>query len=1112
MNNQPIKIDSLEVFRENNFPIQIDFDSPELIETPVEVELWSNGEYFATIDHEISGDMLSFETSVEQHREVFKAAIYVKMVGEYKYTFPLEITMDGAISAPQTRTITAPSVGTVRVSTYSDVATAKASQAAIDAATRAEAAADRADLGLIPKGPWNPVTNTPTLAATPDPTFVDGSAYDISATGTMPFAGRNFTTGKAVKSSDTLKKMGTQWYLIEFQIGAGSVNESALAQGSVSANKTDFLTPEKNMFNVLETGNILGKYINESTGAEVTSSSHNTTHLIPVVAGSSYAVSSNGATVTARMIWYNASGVFISGNLGNTASRVAPAGAVSLRVSVNHTSVSWTLLQVEAAAAATAFSPYRLILKASKGIPILADGLRSDASLLASQLGYNRGKNLFDKSHAENLIGFFISNTTGTITSSSVHRTTHFIDINEAVSFSVSSSTIGTLRVIYYNAAKAFISGYLGTTMPQVTPTGTKFIRVSISTDTTSWDFLQVELGVATRYESFGFKIKQIQSKPVSITDADHSITSEYAQALSNEAILTAPQLGYTQTSNIFNVNDAENLNDKFISESTGAISTLSGYKTSHFIKVSPGDVLSISATPFQNARSIYYAANKAFISGHGTGVAWPRTVPASAEYVRVSINSATTGWDTLKLEKGAVSTDYEPYGFILDTIHGGKVFAKNLLNPVESSAMEDPVIAPIIYLPRQKEIIVYNENVNKFYEADGKDRTRIEISGEPSGMKARGFGMVYKQSSGTASLTALSASIKIYSKEYEQVKNIPFTIQPVDQTVTTPARVMNLGDSFTLRSAFCDPITEGVSATGLTFHGMRRSAPNGATRQVNCEGRGGWLMSDYHTTRTDLFSPFRQPVDPYKFYGPTQYWISAVNGPLIGTFPLNYDWGNIEPSILAMYSGTTGLLLSPNVNDVMYVNADSAYKRWTGSAWEVITSATLSFSFNFAKYRSLYGCPAIDVLHVLLGTNDFSTTRMSTFNSTYTTFKSRMDTILTSFKADNPAGKFIVGTPTSSGRQGTYETERRKLGYWLTAQALIRDYAGRELTNVFLADYHSVVSRDYAFPRSEELPFDQYAGDLRVPLITDTVHESLEGYYQMGNIYMGTVQKARQS
>ncbi|MCF0074486.1 hypothetical protein LZD49_28635 [Dyadobacter sp. CY261] len=234
MSNQPAKLWSSPIFRENPFPVEIDFESAGSITTPVTVELWSNEAFFEIIPCTVVDDKISFVITVPQLRAVNarKSAVYIKEAGITTYYGPVIVTLDGAVSQPQTFTITAPSAGTIRVTTYSDAAT----KAVID-----EALAQIADnlqeiedikqqiieygeSGRTYLGIWDASVNVPALStAVP----VAGSYYKIGVPGTQNITGapKFYPEGAFVISN------GTVWQLDE----TGSI----VADGSVTVAKLE---------------------------------------------------------------------------------------------------------------------------------------------------------------------------------------------------------------------------------------------------------------------------------------------------------------------------------------------------------------------------------------------------------------------------------------------------------------------------------------------------------------------------------------------------------------------------------------------------------------------------------------------------------------------------------------------------------------------------------------------------------------------------------------------------------------------------------------------------------------------------------------------------------
>ncbi|MCF0059924.1 SGNH/GDSL hydrolase family protein [Dyadobacter chenwenxiniae] len=226
MNNQPRKVADLTAFIENPFPIIMQFLKPSIIVAPVVVELWSNKAIFVVVPSSAVGANISFTLTVAWLRVIENAQIYVKFAGETKFSFPIKTTLDGAVSSESTFVITAPSIGTVRVSSFSDEATAAKALEAIQAAEEARGYRDEAkDLvasagtGIEQKGMYNWATNTPTLSADATIGQTDPEKYqiyDIPATGVglAQFSGKNFTAGDTMGEGKLKQDPSGQWFFI----------------------------------------------------------------------------------------------------------------------------------------------------------------------------------------------------------------------------------------------------------------------------------------------------------------------------------------------------------------------------------------------------------------------------------------------------------------------------------------------------------------------------------------------------------------------------------------------------------------------------------------------------------------------------------------------------------------------------------------------------------------------------------------------------------------------------------------------------------------------------------------------------------------------------------
>lgn len=65
--------------------------------------------------------------------------------------------------------------------------------------------------GVDFEGEYNITTNTPALTATPSPSLNNGKYYIVNGSGTIGFAGTNFSVGQVFNTGDRLVKKGSQW-------------------------------------------------------------------------------------------------------------------------------------------------------------------------------------------------------------------------------------------------------------------------------------------------------------------------------------------------------------------------------------------------------------------------------------------------------------------------------------------------------------------------------------------------------------------------------------------------------------------------------------------------------------------------------------------------------------------------------------------------------------------------------------------------------------------------------------------------------------------------------------------------------------------------------------
>ena len=208
--------------------------------------------------------------------------------------------------------------------------------------------------GYTPKGNWSIATNTPDLSTI---TKAAGDAYIVLADGTSSLTG----TSIAMKKGDAV-----HWNDVD-EVWIWRPNATIPVDASVSPQKTNFLSPGKNLFNPADSGVQPGHYVLYSNGVATVSAPYNATGYMPVTAGQPYTLSYKH-----HIAWYDANRVYISGSNLNLAELnvtvTAPAGAAFLRCSV--AVGSWAAFQVEAGPAFTGYQAFRWKLNTAAGVLI----------------------------------------------------------------------------------------------------------------------------------------------------------------------------------------------------------------------------------------------------------------------------------------------------------------------------------------------------------------------------------------------------------------------------------------------------------------------------------------------------------------------------------------------------------------------------------------------------------------------------------------------------------------------------------------------------------------------------------------------------------------------
>ena len=305
---------------------------------------------------------------------------------------------------------------------------------------------------------------------------------------------------------------------------------------------------------------------------------------------------------------------------------------------------------------------------------------------------------------------------------------------------------------------------------------------------------------------------------------------------------------------------------------------------------------------------------------------------------------------------------------------------------------------------------------------------------------------------------------------------------------VSTPAaendglpilRVSFIGSSTTQSAYFKEAFTRYVSYFELI--GIRH-APNEPT--IKHEGRGGTTLALHFGEGNGVsedplyhFMPFWQPNDvsaneTYRYWGATGFWILAHTHPDNESQDENengaYENGCYNPEVLAKFDSTTGFLINPTQGDIMYDNTNSRYVLYDGSQWIPTTRETYNWSFQYAKYLSMWGLETPDVVSICLGTNDFKNVEVANMEKEIGKWNILMDTLITDIHTNvDPNIKIVLcnqGHFSNYGKSGI-PTALWNYKMWLHLKDLVKVYDKRESENIYVLAQGSEISAEYGFP-----------------------------------------------
>jgi len=715
---------------------------------------------------------------------------------------------------------------------------------------------------------------------------------------------------------------------------------------------------------------------------------------------------------------------------------------------------------------------------------ILNDGTTWGAEATKINLNFDEtakksaGKNKFNKGAADISIGFYINPANGSLGASASYNTTGYLRVVAGTQYTLSYKH----NIAWYDINKAFISASSAsdTNKTQTAPANAVFIRATVSSVPEIYNVFQIEVGnQQTIFEEYYEYIDE-KIRPKSITQAE----SEF--------------IGLGTGKNLFN--KATATDNVYISSVDGSIAGNSLYSASDFIPVTPNSEYSFVVTHYA-----WYNSNKGYITGyHSANTPVRKIAPANAAYLRTSLPKEAK--DVFQVEIGAVSTAYEAYEQFYK-LKGVKVLGddiKLLLNAISNLLFFN---TNQIALPAKQYFL--NNYENSIYHPAVVERwmpNHFFLQLESGAFVNRSN--LSRILNPVADPTVVA---NLYNLNFDVVSSKQFALIVGDQSANNGALVIHaIGDSLTYNSTYL--LRARQLCPALSFSAMR--VPYGDAG-ITVEGRGGWHLNSYfsslHST-SDSFTPYMHLADPYKYYGNTDFWKKVASG------DVGYTYGGFAAKCTQIgFSAATGLKSAPAANDVMYNDANARYERWDGSAWVAFTAVAGDFTFNFAKYRSIWGISQPNIVTIMLGTNDFYAKTKAEIQASFTAWKAQLEVLIASVKADNPSCKIALLIPPSTngmaiaGIDTAVFNQKLNASQFYARQLMISNFDSREAEYIYVVDTGSSIDPIYGFTlAAAEKPFSDFVGTETIKLQSNSPHPSTEGYYQMGIRLAGFIQAIR--
>tara|TARA_R110000737_G_scaffold232901_1_gene246247 strand:- start:1208 stop:3727 length:2520 start_codon:yes stop_codon:yes gene_type:complete len=682
------------------------------------------------------------------------------------------------------------------------------------------------------------------------------------------------------------------------------------------------------------------------------------------------------------------------------------------------------------------------------------------------------GKNLFNLNTVIPLK--YVRYNDGELADNTSKNASEFVKVDSSTEYTRSYEH----DMAFYDIDKIYISGISAASNINTFTTPSNCIYLRLSVDNTVMSTMQLELGgVSTTYESYT-DIIYLNNTIVKVEDVD--------------GIVDIPvDFIYTIGKNKFNINANDTVLGRFIN-GVNSTSANASYNITGYIPVDEG-ITYVSS--YEHNKEFYDADKNSVLyeANGGTGVV---TAPVGAVYFRASVQISF--WDLFQFEIGTVPTSWKAYEsyYIVPSL---KISEDDIISSSEKLVN--------ISTPKKQYLLGGYENSFYFNGLVDKFKTDNYIR---FGVPFFNYQKLSRLTNPTTENTGVT--IEVLDDNFDTIDSTTFDVLIGEQATDNGlVNGVGIGDSFTHSGKYLKKVYD--VCPNINFDGLR-STDDIAPYPFKYEGRGGWTLQKYFNpfNAVESHSPFMHHAT-YNYYGQTAFWWNVLTNNPTG---YQYDMFQIKAAEIG-FNSLTGIKTTPVLNDLMYFDKDGSnvYKYFNGSVWVDAVLTSDDFTFNFAKYRSIWSIIQPDIVTVYLGLNDFrGASNVVAVQSAFTEWKTQMDALIASVLVDNASAKIAICLPASyCGKDDNLEgvlNAKLNRNMWEARKLIIAEYDEREGDSIYVVDMGIVTDPKYAYKEADEVPFSDYDGSEVRTIDSNTPHVLTSGYNQIGVKLAAFIQKIR--